>query len=107
MNYYSALLAAVICFVTPLDCRAQTTAFTYQGRLNDAGSPVTGAYDFRFILHDSNDQPGGAIAGPVTNSAVSVDKGLFTTTLDFGANVFTGANRWLEIAVRPQGGAFV
>ena len=29
---------------------AQGTAFTYQGRLNNTGSPANGNYDFRFRL---------------------------------------------------------
>jgi formylglycine-generating enzyme required for sulfatase activity len=29
---------------------------------------------------------------------------VFTTTVDFGANVFVGTSSWLEIAVRPAGG---
>lgn len=28
--------------------QAQGTAFTYQGRLDDAGSPANGVYDLRF-----------------------------------------------------------
>src|SRR5262249_6858627 len=44
---------------------------------------------------------GSAVAGPATNSAIGVVHGLFTTTLDFGAN-FPGADRWLEIGVGPQ-----
>src|ERR1019366_3358525 len=45
---------------------------------------------------------GTAIAGPVTNSATAVSNGLFTVTVDLGAN-FPGANRWLELAVRTNG----
>ena len=29
------------------------TAFTYQGRLTDGGSPADGEYDFRFRLYDA------------------------------------------------------
>jgi len=85
---------------------AQGTAFTYQGRLNDGSSPATGIYDLRLTIYDA---AGGAgvVAGPVTNVFTSVSNGLFAVALDFGASVFTGAERWLESAVRTNGsGAF-
>ncbi len=80
---------------------AQGTAFTYQGRLNDATGPADGSFDLIFTLFGTNTS-GTALAGPVTNSATAVSNGLFTTTVDFG-NVFTGASNWLEIAVSPNG----
>ena len=83
---------------------AQGTAFTYQGRLNDGGSPATGTYDFTFSLYLTN-QTGVVVAGPINNSAVPVSSGLFTTTLDFGPGLFKGPNYWLEIAVRTNGAA--
>jgi Chaperone of endosialidase len=81
---------------------AQGTAFTYQGRLNDGANPATGIYDLRFAIYDS---PGGGTqqGNPITNSATSLSNGLFTVALDFG-NQFTGADRWLEIGVRTNGG---
>jgi len=41
----------------------------------------------------------------VTNTAVAVTNGLFTTLVDFGPNAFTGTSNWLEIAVRTNGGS--
>jgi hypothetical protein len=83
--------------------RAQGTAFTYQGRLSDGAASATGAYDLRFVIHDA--ASGGNQHGPsLTNSSVNVSNGLFTVALDFGGNVFTGTDRWLEIAVRTSGG---
>ena len=32
---------------------AQTSTFTYQGRLTDGGTPATGIYDLQFLLFDS------------------------------------------------------
>ncbi|MCC6821933.1 MAG: VCBS repeat-containing protein, partial [Verrucomicrobia subdivision 3 bacterium] len=81
---------------------AQGTAFTYQGRLNDGASPASGIYDLRFTIYDLAGG-GSALAGPLTNSAISVSNGLFTLTLDFG-NQFPGADRWLEIGVVTNGG---
>jgi trimeric autotransporter adhesin len=80
---------------------AQGTAFTYQGRLNDGANPASGQYDLVFTLF-ATDSSGDAVAGPVTNAAVAVSNGLFTTAVDFG-NVFTGASNWLEITVSPGG----
>ena len=76
------------------------TAFTYQGRLTDGGSPANGSYDFRFILYD--DAVGGSqVGGIVTVDDHTVIEGLFTVLLDFGSSAFTGDARYLEVAVRP------
>ena len=82
---------------------AQGTAFTYQGWLNDGASPANGNYDLRFTIYDSGTN-GTLIAGPLTNSATGVSNGLFTVTLNFGVTPFTGPDRWLDMAVRTNGG---
>src|SRR5260370_5872333 len=82
---------------------AQGTAFTYQGRLDDGANPANGAYDLRFMLYTAD--PGGSQVGPTrTNAATGVSSGLFTVTLDVGANIFTNTDRFLEIAARTNGG---
>src|ERR1700677_4613025 len=103
------LLGAVTCsfFIAVNSSRAQGTAFTYQGRLNNAGVPASGGYDLSFALFATN-AGGVPITGPVTNTAVAVSNGLFTTIIDFGSGVFTGDSNWLEIAVRTNGvGVFI
>ena len=95
------LLLALLVLTVP-SARAQGTAFTYQGRLNTDGLPVTGSYDVQFTLFTIN-SGGTAIAKPVTDSAITVANGLFTATVDFGADVFTGTNYWLDLAVRTNG----
>ena len=75
------------------------TAFTYQGRLDDAGKPAGGLYDLRFTLYDA--RAGGGALGTNTLTA-AVTSGSFTATLDFGA-IFTGDARWLELSVRTNG----
>ena len=89
-----------------LELGAQTTAFTYQGRLNSSNAPATGAYDFRFQVYNAGNS---VVAGPLTNAPVGVTNGLFTVTLDFGPGVFDGSSRTLEIGVRTNGdpGAYV
>lgn len=84
---------------------AQGTAISYQGRLNDGGLPATGLYDFTFHVFDA-EVDGTDLAGPLgplPYDAVPVSGGLFNVTLDFGAGIFTGPARWLEITVRASG----
>jgi hypothetical protein len=92
-NFYAV---AAFLFLA-LAARAQTTAFTYQGQLNSSNAPATGSYDFRFQIYNANNS---VVAGPLTNAPVGVTNGLFTVTLDFGASVFDGSTRSLEIGVR-------
>jgi hypothetical protein len=82
--------------------RAQETAFSYQGRLYDGGAPASGIYDFQFSVYDALTN-GTPVGGTLTNLAVPVSNGLFSATLDFGVGVFTGPDRWLQIAVRTNG----
>jgi len=80
----------------------QTTRFTYQGKLGDNGNPASGQYDFQFKVFDTAlVDTGTQIGSAVTVTSVEVTAGVFTVDLDFGASVFTGADRYLEIAVKP------
>jgi hypothetical protein len=82
----------------------QTSSFTYQGRLTDGGTPANGIYDLQFALFDA--AGGTNQIGPTqTISTVGVSGGVFAVTLDFGANAFSGASRFLEISARPSGAA--
>lgn len=81
---------------------AQGTAFTYQGRLNVAGNPANGLYDYRFKLY--SDPLGNTQVGSTySTNAIPVANGLFLTTLDFGPGIFTGGTNWLEVDVRTNG----
>ncbi len=83
-------------------CTAQSSAFSYQGRLNVSGVPVSGLYDLQFTIYGSA-IAGPAVSAPLTNSPILVSNGLFAVTLNFGSGVFNGADRWLEIGARPTG----
>ena len=100
-----ALLFLAMLLLSTRPGLGQGTAFTYQGRLADISGPVNGSYDLRLALFDA--ASGGIQQGPLlTNAATIVTNGLFLVTVDFG-NQFTGAGRWLELAVRTNGnGAF-
>lgn len=82
---------------------AQGTSFTYAGFLKDQGAPANGNYDLQFAVFDA--VTGGTQQGAtVVSNAFAISNGLFTVTLDPGTGVFSGAARWLNIAVRPAGG---
>jgi hypothetical protein len=90
---------------------APGTAFTYQGQLRQAGSPISGNCDFQFSLWDaagSGSPPAGGnpIGSTQTKTGVGVSNGYFTIPdLDFGADAFLGEARWLQIAVRCPAGS--
>src|SRR5262249_49135930 len=80
---------------------AQSTEFTYQGRLNDGGLAATGSYDMQFSLFDAV-ATGNQLGSTSTLPAVSVSNGIFTVHLDFGPT-FTGPDRYLQISIKPSG----
>ncbi len=82
------------------------TEFTYQGVLSDAGTPATGAFDFRFLLYDA-DVGGSQVGSIVYVEDLTVSDGRMTTSLDFGS-VFDGTALWLEVGVRDglSGGGY-
>ena len=79
---------------------AQTTAFTFQGKLVDNGNPASGTYQMDFRLFTA--ATGGTQLGPTLSfTSVTVSSGVFTTTLDFDDDqLFNGLPRFLEIRVR-------
>jgi hypothetical protein len=82
--------------------QAQSTSFTYQGALSDGGTLANGNYDLQFSLWDGG-SGGTQIGSTQTQNAVQVSNGIFSVTLDFGANAFSGGARFLEISTRPAG----
>src|SRR5882762_621029 len=83
---------------------AQTTAFTYQGKLNDNGTPATGSYEMRFRLFNQAEN-GFEFGTPKIMSDIAVRDGIFTIKIDVGDWTFDQNDRFMEIAVRPQGSA--
>lgn len=78
---------------------AQGTGFTYQGRLLVNGSAANGSNDFQFRIY-TDPAIGGSVGPVLTKTNVIVTDGLVNLELDFGANVFTGGDRWLQISHR-------
>jgi hypothetical protein len=82
---------------------AQTTAFNFQGWLNDGSSAANGNYDLQFKLFDAL-TGGNQVNATVDRPNLMIINGVFSTTLDFGSLAFnTTGNRFLEISVRPAG----
>lgn len=105
MNKSLSIWSLITALILALGCGAiaQPTAFSYQGRLKSSNAPASGLYDFQITVFNAPTS-GSTIAGPLTISAVAVTNGLFTLTPDFGSGVFTGDARWLDVAVRTNGG---
>lgn len=90
----------LLCFSAAIN--AQTTAFNFQGRLNDGANPANGNYDLRFKLFDAI--VGGTELGSIDRPNLQLINGVFSTALDFGPLAFQNSgDRFLEIAVRPAG----
>lgn len=82
---------------------AAGSAFTYQGLLKNGGGLAQGLHDFTFRLF-TDSTAGTQMGSTLTVLGVQVDNGFFTVPLDFGAAVFDGTARWLDIQVRTGGG---
>ncbi len=89
----------LFCFVQTN--QAQTTAFTYQGKLTDGGAAASGQYDFKFTVFGA-DVGGIPVSGDIFLENVQVTSGIFTVNLNFGAAPFDSpTDNHLEISVRP------
>jgi hypothetical protein len=99
----TAATAALLFFLLQTGARAQTTAFTFQGRLNDNGTIANGSYDIQLKLYDTAGAGTGTQIGVTTFSGVSVTNGVFTVQPDFTANAFPGPDRFVEVGVKPGG----
>ncbi len=99
-NTRKFIFGLLFCLLSAGAATAQTTAFTYQGRFTDStvAQPTNGNYNMQFALFDAV-SGGTQIGATVTNTSVQVTNGIFTVSLDYGANSFSGADRFLEIRV--------
>ncbi len=97
------LTFCVLLAVGAISINAQTTTFTYQGRLTDNSMAANGSYDMQFRVYDQ--AANGTQKGiTVTKTAVPVANGVFTVSIDptFTA-FFNQAGNYLEISVRLNG----
>src|ERR1043166_7299695 len=98
-NVTVGMIAALLLSVSA--AFAQTSTFTYQGRLTDGANAANGTYQMQFTVYDAL-SGGTQQGGIVTNNSVTVANGVFAVKLDFfPATPFAaGLDRWIEIAVR-------
>ncbi len=80
-----------------------STEITYQGHLAADGAAYSGIADFEVMLFDGPEGEAKQVGSTLSIDDISVADGLFTLTLDFGAEAFPGAERWLEIRVNAPG----
>lgn len=95
-----AVFSSVVFAATALPARGQS--FTYQGELREQGLVASGLYDVEFRVFEQF--AGGDQIGATSTATVSIVDGRLIALVDPGAGVFTGAERWLGIGIRPSGG---
>ena len=76
---FAVVLALVLAAASAVS--AQTTSFTYQGRLTDGGTAANGNYDLQFALFD-NSSGGTQIGATQTVSPVTVPEVLQRSVCD-------------------------
>jgi hypothetical protein len=102
----SRLAALMLAGGLASSAHAQSTVFTYQGKLTDQGIPLTDPHDFQFRLFTGSSIPVDTV-GPTlcaSNVALSTD-GTFTVELDYGGYFTNDGAYFLEISTRSSTGA--
>lgn len=104
-GFWRVHLAALLIAAPPL--AAQQTAFTYQGQLDVSGTQAV-SYDFQadvFAQECSAEPCTGTPLNPapLLFPGVALTQGRFLLSIDPGAEVFTGPERFLQLRVRRAG----
>ena len=95
-------LGLMVCSTQISQAVPMGTAFTYQGRLIDANSAADGPYDLQFRLYDGPSD-GNQLGSTIDIDELDIIDGYFTVALDFGAGIFDGNDRYIEIGIRAGG----
>lgn len=95
----TGLVAACMLDAVAAVAHAQTTAFTYQGKLTEGGIAVNAVVDLQFRLFDAG---GTQLGSTICADNVIVADGTFTSTLDFAQQFTSNTGRTLEISVRSN-----
>ena len=82
LKRFATLLSMSLLLISVPVAAGQSTSFTYQGRLNDGGTPANGSYVLRFTALDGPN--GNQVGNQAIINPATVSNGLFTVDLDFG-----------------------
>src|SRR5438105_1966308 len=110
--FFARAVIVLTCLLfASLSITAQTSTFTYQGKLTDNNATASGPYYMQFSLWDAATN-GSQVGGPLVFDGVSPNppavqatNGIFTVALDFNSptacpTCFDGSQRWLQVAVK-------
>ncbi|EEF62876.1 Kelch repeat-containing protein [Pedosphaera parvula Ellin514] len=100
----ASLVVLATCLIS-LNANAQSSGFTYQGRLTYSNAPADGVFSIIGTLYSADADGVGGVVPPVTNLTVRAVAGLFTTRFDFDPHAFNGSPLYLELQVAPVGGS--
>ena len=93
----AAALAVALCFQA-----AEAEPFTFQGHVENSGTPLNGSANLRFRVYTA-ETVGAQIGDEVVANAYPVADGVFSIDLDFGPSLaFDGGGRFLEVEVNGQ-----
>jgi hypothetical protein len=77
---------------------AVNSRISYQGMVEESGSPVNGTRDITFNFY-TNETCSGVAVYDTTENDVPITDGLFSVDVDIGQNYFWGEGLWLEVEV--------
>lgn len=102
MRNHALGISACLSLLLPWNATAQLDpTFSYQGRLDQNGAPLTGSVDL-FIEPYNSASGGSPLATALILDGVQVNDGLFTVEVDLGPGVFLGDPIFLSIGVRDD-----
>lgn len=93
---------ALLVIVASASAAQVITTTTYQGRIDDGGSPFTGLVDVHIELF-AEAAGGVPVAILASELGVAVEDGLFQVPLDVPQNSKVGAARFIEVSLRRDG----
>ena len=104
LQFFAIAMTIGCCLLIATQASAQPAndTITYQGRLDDAGTMITGSVDLVFTFYDA--PTGGSQLASDSANAVAVTDGYFTQEVTVPSTFFFG-DVWLEIQVANPSGS--